>query len=327
MFKISSVFLVVIFILIGCSDTNDNSAAEDTTELTVYTTIYPIEYAAKKIAGESIAIETVYPPGVDEHSYELTSKDMVKIAESDAFIYLGAGLEALAETSAEALSSQDVKLIEIGQHNELFMAAEDTHSDEAHTEEDEEPADHNEESGHEDHGHEGIDPHIWLDPLKMIELSRIIKDELIDINPNEEATYNENFAALEEDLMELDQKYIDTLEEKTNKQLLVSHAAFGYWEERYDLKQIAISGLSTSSEPSQKELTEIVDQAKQYELEYVLYEQNTSNRVTEIIQEQIGAEALTIHNLAVLTEEDIENEEDYISLMNYNLEILDKAIK
>lgn len=54
----------------------------------------------------------------------------------------------------------------------------------------------------------------------------------------------------------------------------------------------------------------------------MLYEQNTSNRVSEIIQEQIGAETLTIHNLSVLTEEDIESNKDYISLMDYNLKTL-----
>lgn len=311
------IVLIVIFITIGCSPSNQASS-EDDTELTIYTTIYPIQYAAERIAGDTVSVETVYPPGVDEHSYELTSQDMTKIAESDAFIYLGAGLEALAEIAAEALSSQEVKLIEIGQQNELFMPAE-----EGHVDEDEHAGESNDSDRHDDHG--GVDPHIWLDPLRMIKLSQIIKEELIALNPDEEATYNENFAALEAELATLDQNFSDTLGEKEKKQILVSHAAFGYWEERYDIEQISINGLSSSSEPSQKELTEIIDQAEESDLDYILYEQNSSNRISEVIQEQIGAEALTIHNLSVLTEEDIKNDEDYISLMNYNLDILVKA--
>lgn len=307
--------LILMLFTMGCTLAHQVST-EKSSELTIYTTIYPIQYGVERIAGDTIEIETVYPPGVDEHSYELTSKDMTKIAESDAFFYLGAGLEALAETSAEALSSQDVKLIEIGQYDELFMATNDEHTDEG---------EQTEESSHKDHG--VVDPHIWLDPLRMIELSRIIKEELIALNPSEKDTYNENFLALEKELNELDQRFIDMLEEKENKQILVTHAAFGYWEERYGLEQISINGLSTNNEPSQQELIEIIDKAEQYDLEYVLYEQNTSNRVSEIIQEQIGAEALTIHNLSVLTEEDIESNEDYISLMDYNLKTLNKAIK
>ena len=48
---------------------------------------------------------------------------------------------------------------------------------------------------------------------------------------------------------------------------------------------------------------------------------------SKVIQDEIGAEALTIHNLEVRTEEDIENERDYISLMEDNLEILDQVTK
>src|SRR5699024_164255 len=105
------------------------------------------------------------------------------------------------------------------------------------------------------------------------------------------------------------------------------HAAFGYWEERYGIEQIAINGLSSSSEPSQKDLTKIIEQAREHNLDYIIFEQNSSNRVSEIIQDHIGAEALTIHNLAVLTYQDIENEENYHSLIGYNLEILDKDTK
>lgn len=161
----------------------------------------------------------------------------------------------------------------------------------------------------------------------MIEISRIIKDELIALNPDAEADYNANFEALEAELLALDKEFSELLATKENKYIMVPHAAYGYWEERYGVKQIAISGLSTSQEPSQKQLTEVISQAEEHNLDYILYEQNSPNRLSEVIQEQIGAEDLTIHNLSVLTDEDIKNKEDYISLMRYNLEILDQVTK
>ncbi|WP_047982439.1 metal ABC transporter solute-binding protein, Zn/Mn family [Ornithinibacillus contaminans] len=316
-FKGVVIALILIIITIGCSPSNQ-ATTEESSDFTIYTTIYPIEYAIERIARDTVSVETVYPPGVDAHSYEPTSKDMITIAKGDAFIYLGAGLEAIAETAADSLSSQSVKLIEIGQHDELFMADVDELADDSHE---------NEEESDEGHNHGTQDPHIWLDPLRMIELSKLIKDELITLNPDEEATYNENFEALEAELITLDERFTEVLEAKENKHILVAHAAFGYWEERYGIEQIPISGLSSSNEPSQKELTKIIDQAEEFNLNHILYEQNSTNRVSEIIQEKIGAEALTIHNLSVLTGEDIENNEDYISLMNYNLDILDIATK
>ncbi len=74
----------------------------------------------ERIGGETVYAESVYPPGVDAHTYEPAAREMTAIADGDAFIYLGAGLEGFAETAADALASQDIKLVEIGTNEELF---------------------------------------------------------------------------------------------------------------------------------------------------------------------------------------------------------------
>ncbi|WP_156288486.1 metal ABC transporter solute-binding protein, Zn/Mn family [Oceanobacillus salinisoli] len=336
--------ILVTSVMIGCTAENTEEETINNNEsLKIYTTVYPIEYAIGRISGGSIMVESVYPPGVDEHSYEPTSKDMTDIAKSDAFIYIGAGLEPFAETAAETLSSQNLTVIELGQYEELFHAddsvkpeqesdehnenEEADHEDEHESHEHDEETSHDDEDEHDDHNHGDQDPHIWIDPLRMLEMSEIIKEELVKLNPESESLYNENFEELKEDLVALDEEFTETLQEKSNKRLLVAHAAYGYWEERYGIEQIAINGLSSSSEPSQKELTEIIDQARKYELDYVIFEQNTSSRLTEVIQDEIGAESATIHNLSVLTDEDIANNEDYLSLMKKNLETLNLVME
>lgn len=414
--------LFVSFIIVGCSSANENatSAEQSKSDLTIYTTVYPLQYIAEEIGGHTVTAHSVYPPGADGHTYEPTSKEMTELAKSDAFIYIGEGMEAFAGSIADALGSQDVALIEIGKHEELFQkeghshaehAADHDHAheheDHAHGEEEHEhhegeivveglaahyhtgetiklTAEHKEDAVH-DHWHwftldpgseewevvedqagntyEGKatvsgqqikavlygddheviaesepntisiddhtmqDSHIWTDPLRVIQVAEIVKEELITLNPSEEDLYNENFDSLKENLTALDERFVHLLEKKENKHIIVPHAAFGYWEERYGIKQITISGLSSEDEPSQKELTEVMKAAEEYDVEYILYEQNSDNRLSKVIQEQIGAEALTIHNLEVLTDEDIENKKDYISLMDDNLATLDKVTK
>lgn len=340
--------LLVSIIVAGCSSDGQTGSNEDT--LKIYTTVYPIQYAVERVGGETVAVETVYPPGADAHTFEPTSKDMTSIADSDAFIYIGAGMEGFAESAAGALASQEVKLVEIGAHEELFHADENQAHEASHTEDDDDGHDdhdghshgdedghddhdghsHGDEDGHDDHdghSHGDHDPHIWIDPLRMIKIADLVKDTLIELNPENESLYIENFESLEKDLLALDESYNNLLIDKEEKHILVSHAAFGYWEERYGIEQISINGLSSSSEPSQKDLTRIIDQAKEYGLDYIIFEQNSANRISEIIQSEIDAQTLMIHNLSVLTDEDIENGEDYMSLMEYNLEILDKATK
>lgn len=305
-YKILITLFIIGIVSTGCASSSSNQ--DSNKDLTIYTSIYPIQYAVERIGGDAINTESVYPPGVDAHTYEPTTKEMTAIAEGDAFIYLGAGMEGFAESAADALDSQEVKLVELGTHEELFH----------------QHAEH-EQHEHDGHQHGGKDPHIWLDPIRMLDMSGIIKGKLIEMNPENKEMYIKNFNKLKKDLLALDKQFKQTLKDKENKEILVAHAAYGYWEERYGMEQLAISGLSSSEEPSQKELTQIIDTANEHNMKYVIFEQNGADRVSKIIQEQLGLEALHIHNLSVLTQEDIDDGEDYLSLMKHNLEVLDKA--
>lgn len=69
-----------------------------------------------------------------------------------------------------------------------------------------------------------------------------------------------------------------------------------------------------------------MEYARAENIKYVLFEQNVSSKLTDVIRKEIGAESLTLHNLGVLTTEDIKNEEDYFSLMEANLKTLEKAL-
>ncbi|SFD95223.1 zinc transport system substrate-binding protein [Lentibacillus persicus] len=304
------ILILFTVIVAGCSSNTQDT--ETSAELKIYTSVYPIQFAVEQIGGESVTAESVYPPGVDAHTYEPSSKDITSIAEGDAFIFLGAGLEGFAETAADALASQEVSLIEIGANESLFHDSGNS-SEHSH--------DHKSEDGH----HHDHNPHVWLDPIRMIDMAEIIKKQLSELNPEDTEQYNSNFNSLKNDLLELDKKFQETLKSKVSKKIVVSHAAYGYWEQRYNIEQIAINGLSSNDEPSQKELTAIIDQTKEHDIDYILFEQNSSDRITEIIQEQIGAKSLRIHNLATRTESDITRGDDYISLMEKNLEVLDQA--
>lgn len=297
------IFIGILLLLTACQTDGNNKSEKD--KLLIYTSVYPIQYVIEEIAGDKADVDSIYPPGVDAHTYEPSSREITELANGDALIYLGAGMESFAETTVDALASQDIDFIELGQYKELFSSTNKT----------------------TEHAHGDFDPHIWLDPSRMIEIGDLLKEALTKLSPKDEALFEENFASFEQNMQQLDDLFQDTLVDKENKEILVTHAAYGYWEERYGIEQIAISGLSSSDEPSQKELAAIAKEAKEKQIHYVIFETSTSNRVASIIQEHIGAEKLRIHNLEVLTEEEIEEEKDYLSLMKENLKTLDKALQ
>ncbi|WP_226678513.1 metal ABC transporter solute-binding protein, Zn/Mn family [Mesobacillus jeotgali] len=383
-----SLLLLMGLTLAGCSSSKEsaNNNNSESTKLTIYTTIYPLQDFAKKIGGEYVDVESIYPPNVDAHSFEPSTKDMMKLAEADLFIYSGAGIEGFTEKAEQALKNEKVMIVKAAENVEMIESSHDhshekegahsdeehhdeesahsdeehhdkdaAHSDEEHHDEeaahsdeehhDEEAAhsdekQHDEEAAHSDEEHhdeenthsdeehhdKNLDPHVWLDPILSIKLASNIKDSLIELMPDREQEFEQNFAQLEKDLKELDNEFKNVIEQAENKHLLVAHEAYGYWSNRYGIIQIAVNGLSPTQEPSQRELTKLIEEAKEHDLKYIAFEQNVSSRVAEMIQREIGAETVTLYNLESISAEDIKNQEDYFSLMRINLQVLEKVL-
>ncbi|MFE4353236.1 metal ABC transporter solute-binding protein, Zn/Mn family [Peribacillus butanolivorans] len=308
-----SLFLVTALFLSGCGNSKGETTDTDKDILNVYTTVYPLQYFTEAIGGEYVNVETVYPPGTDEHSFDPSQKDIVKMAESDLFFYIGYNLEGFVTKAEPILSKEGVTTVAVG---ETVHLDEDEHA-------------HENEHAHEEDGHDhgGVNPHLWLDPIYSIEMAKSIKDELTKQMPEQKGYFDSRFNELSERLKALDEKFSTTIESGRTNKIIVSHSAYGYWEERYGLEQIGVTGLTSSNEPSQKELGKIVTMADKENLHYVIFEQNISSKLTEIIQKEMGAKSLELHNLSVLTDKDIEAGEDYFSLMEKNIKTLQTALQ
>lgn len=323
-----AIALLIAFLLTGCAE-NTREESNNTDVLQIYTTVYPLQFFTEEIGGEHVEVASIYPPGADEHTFEPSQKDMMNIADADAFFYVGLGLEGFVEKAKGTLQNENVVLhgageqIDIG-HDDAEL--EDEHAEEEHAEEEEH---HDEDSHHsvdEEHQHGGVDPHVWIDPFYAKELAKSIKEQLTAQLPDQSELFEENYQKLATNLDQLDAQFTELVETAKHKEIIVAHSAFGYWEARYGIKQISISGMSTTSEPSQKELQTLIEHGKEAGLNYVLSEQNYHSKLAEIVQKELGAQSLTLHNLSVLTNDDIAKGETYFSIMEKNLQTLEKAL-
>jgi len=335
------ILMVLCFTLLAaCSnDTVENEVAnensEEQTKLQVYTTVYPLSYFTERIGGEFVEVSSVYPPGSNEHSFEPTQQDMINYANADLLFYIGLGLESFIDHPKETLGNEKVEFVAATanvteeKYDISTGAAVDDHSEDgedAHTEEIEEVKGSASLQG-EEHGEENAkDAHVWLSTTISEDLALSIKDALTEKMLDQAATFEANYQTLVQELQALDVQFKEMVAQADTSTFFVSHAAFGYIAGAYDLQQVPIAGLNSQNEPSQQELTEITALAEELGINYILFEQNVSSKLAEVIQTEIGAESLTLHNLSVLTEEDITNKETYFTLMEQNIETLRKAL-
>lgn len=361
--------LVISTFLAGCAaekKTSINEVKDTATppseRLKIFTTVFPLQDFTEKIGGEHVEVLSVFPVGTDAHTFEPTTKTMVEIAEADALLYIGAGVEGFIDAAIKILQDEKVQLVkttegmEIAKVQEEHHHGEDTHDTEhnhhidsnfeeshshdehqhdaehEHHEHDAEP-EHNENHEDEDehdhdhhHNHDDIDPHVWLDPQLAIELAEEVLHTLEELKPEAKEEFKRNYDELVVSLQDLDEEFKSVIDQSSKKEILVSHAAYSYWESRYGIKQISVHGLSPTNEPTQKQLTTIINTAKQYDIKFVIFDQNVTSKIAEMVKKEINAEALTLHNLESRTEDDAKSGADYFSIMRKNLETLKKAL-
>lgn len=332
-FSILAFMLVLSTFLVACGGKGEQQTySEEETEKTeekeviqVYTTIFPLMDFTKKIGGERVDVKNLVPVGADAHSFEPTSKTMVAVSNADLYIYNGLGIEGFADAVAEVLKSGTVKVLKA---SEGIALNDFDHENEAegHDDTDEDLGDEHEEEDHEDqHGEE--DPHVWLDPIRSIELAENVKNALVELMPDATEEFESNFIALKQQLEGLDDKFKAMVAEVSRDTIIVSHAGYGYWTDRYNIKQVAISGISPTNEPSIRQLTEIIEYAKAQDINFILFEQNIPTNIAETVRSQVGAEDLWLNNLEGLVQDDVASNEDYFSLMERNIEALRIALQ
>lgn len=303
--------LLLLLILTACSN-EDNSTSDS--ELTIYTTVFPLTSFVEQIAGDTVNVESIYPPGVDMHSYEPTQKEMMSYSDGDLFMTTSNELDPVAASIADTING-DTEIVETAADIDTGAFLDSQHAHEH---------DHGEDEEAHDHGQGSMDPHIWLSPDLAIEMAEAVKNSLAEHNPESADMYNENFEVLKSDIEEIDEQLLAVTENPVNTDVYISHESIGYLAHQYGFHQIGISGLS-NQEPSQQELTEIIENIEAQNIPYILYEPNVSSSVTDVIREETNTEPLYFNNLESLSTEDPEDS-TYQSMMKKNIETLDKAL-
>ena len=309
---ISLLLVISLFSACGVKKENTEKGQQNrvkSDKLQIYTTIYPLQFLAEQIGNGYVEVENITPPGTEAHSFDPTQKTVVKIAQSDMFIYSGTGMEGFADKIKQTVKNEKVSIVKAAEGIKLINAK-NTEVQEGKQEKELD-----------------VDPHVWLDPIRAIKMAENIKEALIQLKPDAKDDFEKNFHALKLKLESLDQEFRDIVTKAPKKTFVVSHSAYGYWEDVYGLKQIGISGLSPTNEPSSQKLKEIIELAKENNISYVLFEPNLSNKVASVVKREVGADSLTLHNLESLTAHEIQNKDDYLSVMKSNILSLQKALQ
>ena len=159
------------------------------------------------------------------------------------------------------------------------------------------------------------DPHVWLDPALFTRIAQRIGSVL-----------NRPAGAFAAELRKLDREYRTGLRTCARREIVTSHAAFGYLAARYGLQQVAITGLTPESEPSPRQLVHVIELVRRTHATTVFFETLVSPRLADTVAREVGARTAVLDPIEGLTPAEEQRGESYFSLMRRNLVALRKAL-
>lgn len=171
------------------------------------------------------------------------------------------------------------------------------------------------------------DPHVWLDPIRLQDIAQTVAQAYTTVDPDNTAVYQANADALVTKLRALDNQFQSTLANCEIRQAIVSHDAFNYLAERYAIELLPMAGLNPNDLPSAQTIVELSEVARTYGIQYIFFEELTSPKLSETLAAEVGAATLVLSPIEGLTEEEQAAGDDYLSIMQRNLDNLALALR
>ncbi len=209
-----------------------------------------------------------------------------------------------------------------------LVSGEDVHNEHAKEDEHDDHDEHEKEDEHHGHDHDyEFDPHIWLDPILVKQQVNVIRDGLIQADPQNKEHYEENARIYNNKMDELDMKIGSALSSCQKDTIVPFHNAFTYLGDRYDIHIMALSGVTPDSEASAAEIAEFVDFVKDNDIKVIFSEELVDPRLAEVIADEANAQVLLFSPIEALNPDEVGTNVSYINKMEQNLDSLVVALQ
>ncbi|OBU85215.1 metal ABC transporter substrate-binding protein [Chromobacterium subtsugae] len=264
----------------------------------------------REIGGDRVEVVSLVGPDQDAHVFQPSPADIKKVSAAKVLVVNGLGLEGWMSRLDKAANFRGVTVV-ASKGIQTRQAPEEEHAE-----------------GEHDHDHGDVDPHAWHDPSRVQTYIKNISAGLIQADPAGKAEYQRraaDYAAKVQALDDWAKKQFATVPAAKRK-MLTSHDAFGYMGEHYQLKVLAIQGVSTESEASAKGVAQLTRQVRKEKVTAVFMEnmsdkrllQQLSNEAKVKIGGQLYADALSSPKGPAAS---------YLQLVRYNVDTIMKSFR
>lgn len=287
--KFLILIFTILFIMPGCSITKDSME-----NITIYTTIYPIKYLLDSLYGDNATINSIYPSGVDTSDYELSDKKLEEYSKTDLFVF----------NSLDKDRDYAVKMINKNKNLKVIDVSLGITYTSNITE-------------------------LWLNPYNYLMMAQNTKDGLLEYidNPylitNSDGTgIEDKYETLKYNLSRLDADYKENINLAPYKTIVVDNDMFKFLE-KYNLRVISLEDNDNLTDSTINEVKKLVNNGT---IKYIYSSKDETNDVCKNIIDNYDIDLITLNTMETIDGGITNSNENYITIMNNNLDLLDKEL-
>ncbi len=272
--------VIVGLMAVSTAACDSGSSSGDVVRIVATTTI--LGDVVRNVTGDAAEVEVLMPVGVNPHDFQPSSQQVASVQRADLVVANGLGLEAGLDDVLGAAAADGVRVWEVGPDIDPRRFVE------AETEDDADDGD--------DHGEEGLDPHFWLDPLRVERAAILLGEQLAEVAPDHDwsagaVAYGAELAALNEDSIAA-----LAVVAPAERKLVTNHRSFGYFSDAYGFEMIGtvIPGGTALANPSSSELASLVATIEREQVPAIFTENVEPDTLAVAVASEVGYDVAVV---------------------------------
>ena len=241
--------------------------AADKIRVSSFSTI--LTEVAQQVGGDRVEVTAHLKPGIDPHDFEPKPSDLKSVANAQIVLLSAKHMEGYVGKLKDATGTK-ATLVEVGDKGMKSLKLTVQHGD---------------------HAHDGEDPHWWHSVRNIAKATKVVRDELIKVSPEDKATFTANAEAYLAKLDALQDWVAAKVAQlpRNQRKLVTNHDAFGYFADEFGFTVMPIAGLSKNDQPGSKKVAELTAKIKAAGVKAVFSENVANPKVIQEITRETGA--------------------------------------
>lgn len=268
--------------------------------------IFPLYDVARRVAGDRTPVELVLPPGQTTHVFDPRPRDVARLADARLVFAVGLGLDTWLGSIVKSAGGGRARIVALGPSLDPLRVPERILRT----------------MGPDARGPGSLDPHFWMDPVRMQRAAGLMTEALCELDPEGSSGYRARSQEVQRSLALLHEEIARRASGWKRRKIVTFHASMLYFADRYGLEVTAVVEPRPDQEPTPHYLAELLETVRREAPAALFSEPQMDPRPARVLAAETGLPLYELDPVGGGPGVD-----SYEKLLRHDVDVLDEALR